>query len=158
MKGRTAALAIGTFCGAGYFPYGPGTLASALTALIVWLSWPRGWSSLGLLAVAAILYLPGVWAAGECEQHYQRTDPGLVVIDEVIGQLITLAALRHPVPLAGWKFVLLGFILFRVFDIVKPFPIGRAERLPRGWGIVTDDCVAGIYGFLVLSAASFWGK
>ncbi len=158
MRARTAALALGTFCGAGYFPYGPGTLASALAVVIVRLSWPRSVSSLWLLLLAALLYFPGVWAAGECEKHYGRKDPGLVVIDEVIGQLITLAALRVSVPLAQWKYVLLGFILFRLFDIAKPFPVGRSERLPRGWGIITDDCIAGLYGFVVLAAVSFWGK
>ena len=154
MRNRVAIL-IGTFFGAGYWPWGPGTAGSAAT-LLLYLAFRPALSGLWLLVFAAILLLPGVWAAGECERIFQRTDPGRVVIDEVIGQAITLAVLPAA-PAASWKLWLFGFILFRGFDIVKPFPIRRLERLPGGWGIVLDDALAGVYGAVVLRLAVYWG-
>jgi len=76
-------------------------------------------------------------------------DPGVVVIDEVVGMLLTLAF----VPV-GWAGVLAGFVLFRLFDIIKPYPCARAERLPGGWGIMADDVLAGVYANVVLRVAS----
>lgn len=149
-----AAVVLGTFFGAGYFPAGPGTLASAITVGLYLLAWPAALSPLWLLAVATALYLPAVWSAGACAGYFGTRDPGRVVIDEVLGQAVALAALPRP---AGWKYCLAGFILFRIFDIVKPFPIGRSERLAGGWGIVTDDCFAGLYAFVALRAAVWWG-
>jgi phosphatidylglycerophosphatase A len=73
------------------------------------------------------------------------SDPGPVVIDEVLGMLMTLAWM--PLSLAG---VTVGFVLFRAFDIVKPFPAGRLEHAPRGWGIMLDDAMAGVYGQLAM--------
>ncbi len=148
---RRAGVLLGTFLGAGYFPFGPGTFASAITTALCLLLWPAHLSPLWLLAGAAVLYFPGVWAGGQCEDYFGRHDPGHVVIDEVIGQMMALAAVPS-LGLAGWKYTLLGFILFRVFDIVKPFPARRSEKLPRGFGIVTDDCVAGAYAFIVVMA------
>lgn len=146
---RRAGVLLGTFLGAGYFPLAPGTFASALTTVLCLFLWPVRLSPFWLLAGAAALYFPGVWGAGQCEDHFGRHDPGLVVIDEVIGQMMALAAVPA-LGLAGWKYVLPGFILFRLFDIVKPFPARHSERLPRGFGIVTDDCVAGAYAFIVV--------
>ncbi len=96
-----------------------------------------------LLAVTAV----GVAAAYAAETRYRRRDPGLVVIDEVAGMLVTLLAV--PVGLSG---AVVGFLAFRLFDIIKPFPARQAERLPGGWGVMTDDLVAGVYaqGFLRL--------
>jgi phosphatidylglycerophosphatase A len=152
---RRAGVACGTFFGAGYFPKGPGTFASAITVALVLLLWPAGLSPLWLLAGAAALYFPGVWAGGQCEDHFGRQDPGEVVIDEVIGQMIGLAAVPS-LAVAGWKYTLLGFILFRLFDITKPFPVRRSEKLPRGFGIMTDDCLAGFYAFAGVSLARWW--
>jgi phosphatidylglycerophosphatase A len=89
----------------------------------------------------------GVWAATQAEKHFGRVDPGQVVIDEVVGQIITLLAW----PRRSWGWVLAGFLLFRFFDIVKPFPARRVERFPQGWGIMLDDVVAGAYGLATLS-------
>ncbi len=94
-----------------------------------------------LLAVTAI----GVVVASRAEAAYRRRDPGLIVIDETAGMLLTLAAV--PVGLGG---AVVGFIAFRLFDIVKPFPARRAERLPRGWGVMADDLVAGLYAQALL--------
>jgi len=100
---------------------------------------------IGILGVAAIV--PGVWAAGVTAAAKNRKDPGLVVIDEVAGQWITIAGMVNP---ASWKSWLLAFLLFRIFDIVKPWPTRQLEALPGGTGIVMDDVMAGVYGALVL--------
>ena len=89
----------------------------------------------------------GVWAAGEAEKFFGRTDPGQVVMDEVVGQMLTFLLIPH----ATWKWLVGGFLLFRAFDIVKPFPARQAERIPRGWGIMLDDVIAGVYGLAVLA-------
>jgi len=98
-----------------------------------------------LLALAVIITLIGIPAATQVARASTRKDPGFVVIDEVAGQLISLIA----VPLA-WKTFLAGFILFRVFDILKPPPVRQMERLPEGTGIVLDDVAAGIYALAVM--------
>lgn len=115
-----------------------------------------------LVVFAALLYAPGVWAAGECERVYKKTDPGCVVIDEVVGQALTLSVIPTALSgsegfFGGWKLWLTGFILFRGFDIVKPFPIRRLEKLPGGFGIMTDDVLAGIYGAIVLAIIVHFG-
>ena len=100
------------------------------------------------LAVTAI----GVAAAYAAEARYRRRDPGLVVIDEVAGMLGTLLAV--PVGLSG---AVVGFLAFRLFDIVKPFPARQAERLPGGWGVMTDDLVAGVYAQGLLRLLLWFG-
>jgi phosphatidylglycerophosphatase A len=144
---------IATAGGAGYFPIAPGTAGSAVGVVVVVgltrVGLDRLWSSIVLAVIAALVFAVGVWAAGEAEKFFGRTDPGQVVIDEVVGQMITFLLLPH----ATWKWLLAGFLLFRAFDIVKPFPARQAERIPRGWGIMIDDVVAGLYGLGVLSAS-----
>ena len=80
-----------------------------------------------------------------------HTDPSYVVIDEVAGQMVTFL-LR---PDAPWRWLLAGFVLFRIFDVLKPFPAGRAEGLPGGWGVMTDDVVAGVYSLVVVAVLGF---
>jgi phosphatidylglycerophosphatase A len=109
-----------------------------------------GISAIVGLTASAIFGL-GVWAAGRAERLFGCRDPGPVVVDEVVGQMVTLLAW----PGASWKVLLAGLALFRFFDVVKPFPAGRAEHLPGGWGIMTDDVVAGIYSMASLSALRF---
>jgi phosphatidylglycerophosphatase A len=105
-------------------------------------------TAIAVLAAASLaLCALGVWAAGEAEEFFGRTDPGQVVVDEVVGQMLTFLLLPH----ATWKWLVGGFLLFRAFDIVKPFPARQAERIPRGWGIMLDDVVAGLYGLAVLA-------
>ena len=93
-----------------------------------------------------------VWSATVTAEATGRKDPGLVVIDEVVGQWITLGGCLH-LNLRGW---LLAFCLFRLFDIWKPWPVRQCEALPSGTGIVADDCMAGVYGALVLAAAGWF--
>src|SRR5215204_122326 len=128
----------------GFFPIAPGTAGSlaalALYAFVRWVGVPA--FELGMIvAVFAI----GIWAASGTEVALGRKDPGVVVIDEVLGMLITLALL--PVSMAG---VALGFLLFRVLDVVKPSPAAQLEHLHGGLGIMADDAVAGLYSHLLL--------
>jgi phosphatidylglycerophosphatase A len=141
-------MAIATFFGTGYMPVAPGTWASLLTALIVYFT-PLSAAPLPLLALAtAAVYALGVPAAAASEAHFQKKDPRHCVIDEVAGQLISLWLLpRRAVLYAA------AFLLFRFFDILKPFPVNKSEALPGGFGIMTDDVLAGVYAFAVLQAA-----
>jgi len=147
---RGAAVWIATSGGAGYFPVAPGTAGSAvgvgIVAAIAALPLARIWQQAAIAALAISLCALGVWAAGQAEKHFGKTDPGQVVIDEVVGQMITLLLW----PGATWKWLLAGFVLFRFFDVLKPFPARRLEHAPGGWGIMLDDVAAGIYGALAL--------
>jgi phosphatidylglycerophosphatase A len=147
---RSLAIWISTGLGSGYFPLAPGTAGSALgLALVIAFrqtSLTPLWLGVSLAAFAGLLFLVGVWSAGKAERVFGRVDPGQVVIDEVVGQIITFVV----TPRVTWRGLLVGFILFRVFDIVKPFPARGAERIPGGWGIMMDDLVAGLYSLMVL--------
>ncbi len=149
MKTRSA-VALATWFGAGYFPVAPGTAGSLAALAIAWVlhtyagAGPYVFGLLGLL-----VFLPGVWAARKTEIATGKTDPGLVVVDEVMGQWLTLAGAVS----LNWKSWLLAFVLFRLFDIWKPIPVRQFERLPGGWGIMADDAMAGVYGALVLLGA-----
>jgi phosphatidylglycerophosphatase A len=129
----------------GHFPFAPGTAGSAAALLLYALLRWTGASPMVDVALIVALFAAGCWAGSVAEAHYGRTDPGYVVLDEVIGMLLTL--LFVPVM---WSGVLIGFLLFRAFDIVKPFPARQCERLHGGLGIMADDAVAGIYGNLAL--------
>ena len=128
----------------GFFPFAPGTAGSlaalALFAVIRWINVP----AVELGAIVAVFAI-GVWAASGTEVALGRKDPGVVVIDEVLGMLITLALL--PVSIPG---VALGFLFFRIFDVVKPYPAAQLEHLHGGLGIMADDAVAGLYSHLLL--------
>ena len=91
-------------------------------------------------AAIVVVFVAGSWSGGIAERHYGATDPGAVVIDEVLGMLITL--FFNPV---GWTGALVGFLLFRVFDVIKPYPANRLERLHGGLGIMCDDAMAAVY-------------
>jgi phosphatidylglycerophosphatase A len=130
----------------GYFPFAPGTVGSAVGLVIYLLVW---WSQsiaveVGLIVV---LFLAGVWAATSAERYFGGIDPGPVVIDEVVGMLITLAFVR-----VGVSGALAGFFVFRVFDVIKPYPAGRLERLHGGLGVMADDVMAAIYANISLRA------
>ena len=147
---RSLSVWIATGLGAGYFPVAPGTAGSVVgLALVVALrQTPLDSAGLGisLAALAVVVFALGVWAAGKAEKYFGRVDPGQVVIDEVLGQIITFIA----APRISRVGLIAGFILFRFFDIVKPFPARRAERFPGGWGIMLDDGVAGLYSLIAL--------
>jgi phosphatidylglycerophosphatase A len=136
------ALACATGLGAGYAPVAPGTFGSAVGVVLWWLL-PA--SPAVQLAAIVFLFAIGVWSAGWAEQHFGRTDPSQVVVDEIVGMLITL--FLNPV---GWGGALTGFLLFRIADIVKPFPSNRLERWHGGLGVMADDAMAAVYANLAL--------
>src|SRR5215217_5655096 len=144
------ALAIAT-CGVGYLPLAPGTFGSLVGVGIFWLL-VRANVANPLVIIVAILAVTfaGIWAGSRVEQVSGRKDPGKVIVDEVAGQMIALFPLTL---FARWSTgtVILSFILFRFFDIVKPYPARRFEALKGGFGIMCDDLVAGVYGAVIVS-------
>lgn len=145
------ATAIATGLGSGYSPFAPGTAGSAVGAVLLLPfvgagTWP-------LAAAIVVLFVVGVWAAGHVAAHAGVKDPGIVVVDEIVGMWITVLGLPLTLPV-----VFAGFLLFRIFDVVKPPPARRLEGLPAGYGIVCDDVMAGVYANLVLRGALWlWG-
>lgn len=134
----------------GRFPVAPGTAGAAVGIGIIAVLHrvtPGPKSFCGAAAAAAVaIYIVGVWAAGRAEKAFGFPDPGYVVIDEVAGQCLSFVFQGA----GGWAWLLAGFILFRIFDVLKPFPARRFERLPGGWGIMTDDMAAGLYAAVAL--------
>ncbi|MBI4470425.1 MAG: phosphatidylglycerophosphatase A [Acidobacteria bacterium] len=154
MKDRIA-VTIATALGCGYAPIAPGTAGSAFGVLIYIMAGgltPSQVSRPALLLLTLLVTFGGVWAANRAVIWFRRKDPGQVVIDEVAGQLVTftVASWLWPVewgPGYGrvglWIFSC--FFFFRLFDVIKPFPVRRLERLPSGTGVVADDLLAGVY-------------
>jgi phosphatidylglycerophosphatase A len=162
------ALAFST-CGVGYFPIAPGTMGSLVGVglyLIIWVesfSWLQNRAARGrlnplyiftpqmalMLVVIFLVTMAGIWAASRAEKLVRKKDPSIVVIDEVAGQMIAL--LSGPFWAPTWWSVLTAFILFRAFDIWKPYPIRRLEALESGLGIMLDDVAAGAYALVVNS-------
>lgn len=130
----------------GYVPIAPGTFGSAAGLAVFYALRNTGSTALEV-AVILILFAVGVWSGTVAERHFGGVDPGPVVMDEVVGMLITLAFI--PVNTAG---VIVGFFLFRILDIVKPWPSAQFEELPGGLGVMADDGMAAIYGNLIM-----WG-
>lgn len=128
----------------GYFPVAPGTIGSAAGLAAYLLVW---WAQSPIVEIGLILalFLAGVWAGTTAERYFGGIDPGPVIIDEVVGMLITLAFI--PVGVSG---AVAGFVLFRIFDVIKPFPAGRLERLHGGFGVMADDAMAAIYANISL--------
>ncbi|HSI88809.1 MAG TPA: phosphatidylglycerophosphatase A [Pyrinomonadaceae bacterium] len=160
-------LGVTTF-GVGFLPLAPGTWGS-MVGVAIYLAaaqfhdiWLHHWSvehaftaaqsiSISVAAVAfalTALTLIGIWAAGRAIPLLGNTDPAEAVIDEVVGMLVTLLFVPFSI---GWPFILAGFLLFRLFDIWKPYPIDMLQVLPGGVGIVADDVVAGVYAGVCLS-------
>jgi phosphatidylglycerophosphatase A len=162
------ALAVAT-CGVGYFPIGPGTMGSLVGVglyLSIWSGIDHLLTSNALakrlsalyvftpqlafmLVVIFLLTMAGIWAATRAEKAVRKKDPSIVVIDEVAGQMIAL--LSGPFWLHTWWSVISAFLLFRLFDIWKPYPIRRLEGLESGLGIMADDVLAGVYALIVNS-------
>jgi phosphatidylglycerophosphatase A len=162
------ALAIAT-CGVGYFPIAPGTLGSLVGVglyLTIWSGIDQLLTSRALanrlstvhvftplmafmLLVILVVTLVGIWAASRTEKVQQKKDPSIVVIDEVAGQMIAL--LSGPFWIQTWWSILTAFILFRLFDIWKPYPVRRLEGLESGLGIMADDVLAGVYALIANS-------
>ena len=136
---------LATAFGLGYVPYIPGTFASLVTAGAVALL-HRASDSATLQLGAALLLLPvSIWASARVARREAESDPSHVVIDEVVGQVFCLLWVPF-----SWTFLALGFVAFRAFDILKPYPIKKVERLRGGMGIVGDDLIAGLYAGLLL--------
>jgi len=149
MKSKAARL-VATWFGCGYSPVGPGTVGSLAALAIAWpLVYYAGWQPRWFLAPVLVLTVPAIWAAGVTAIEEQKEDPQIVVVDEVLGQWLTLAGASH-LNLQSW---IAALVLFRLFDIWKPPPVRQLERLPGGTGIVADDLMAGVYAALVLFVA-----
>jgi phosphatidylglycerophosphatase A len=155
-NGTKWAWAVATFFGAGFGRPGPGTWGS-VAAVLLWGAFAGGLHPapqtllLALLAAIALALVFGIPAATIVARESGRHDPQFVVIDEVAGQGIAL--LGSP---AGWRHALIALVLFRLFDITKPFPVRQLEKLPGGWGIVFDDVAAGLYALGVASLLRIW--
>jgi phosphatidylglycerophosphatase A len=142
---KSVAVAIATAGGAGYFPFAPGTVGSAVGIVVYLLS--RHLDPGLQIGLFVMICVAGTWASTVAATHFGREDPGYVVIDEVAGQLATLLLLD-----VGLLGALAGFLIFRVLDIIKPWPANKLEALHGGLGIMADDIMAGAYGWVLL-----WG-
>jgi phosphatidylglycerophosphatase A len=149
---NAVARVISTWFYCGYAPVAPGTAGSLAAIAIAWaLHQYAGLPPFAFAILAAVLAIPGTWAADVTARELGRKDPGLVVVDEVVGQWITLAGATQ----LNWKSWLAAFVLFRLLDIWKPPPARQLEKLPGGIGIVADDAMAGFYGAALLFAAGY---
>ncbi len=150
---RYGATALASGFGVGFAPLMPGTVAAAIALLPAW-AIRAEWGATGLAAAGALSFAAGCWASGVAARTIGACDPAAVVIDEIAGQWLTLAA--APLSATGW---IAGFALFRLFDICKPWPVGWADRrVTGGFGIMLDDALAAGYAIAVLEAArAIWG-
>ncbi len=146
---------ISTGLGVGYFPLAPGTMGSLAILIVYWIC-PEI-SSLQLSMIILGLSVIGIYSVTITENEMKSklgqdrgNDPGIIVIDEVIGMLVALFFIPKTT-----FFLITAFILFRIFDIVKPYPVLKMEKLHGGWGIVLDDVVAGIYANIVIQIGRF---
>ncbi|MGA2592939.1 MAG: phosphatidylglycerophosphatase A [Bryobacteraceae bacterium] len=148
-----AANVLSTWFGCGYAPAAPGTVGSAAAiGIAALIEHYAGWKPFWFAPLAVVVSAPAIWAAGETARQAQLKDPGFVVVDEVVGQWLALSGARS----LNWKSYLAAFLLFRLFDIWKPFPVRQLESLPGGVGIVADDLMAGLYAALVLFLAGWF--
>jgi phosphatidylglycerophosphatase A len=141
------ALALATCGGVGYVPWAPGTFGS-LAGLLLWYLVPE--SPPIQIGVILAVFLLGAWSGSVAERHFGGTDPSHVVLDEVLGMWITL--LFNPV---GWQGAAIAFFLFRLFDVIKPYPANRLEALHGGFGVMADDAMAAIYANMSLRLLIF---
>lgn len=140
---------IATFFYSGLFPVAPGTAGTLAAIPLFYLI---SFTPIYLyLAITVLIILVSVWASGVAEEIFGKTDPGQVVADEVCGFLVTMILVPPTI-----SNIFLGFLLFRLFDIAKPYPIRKFERLPGGWGIVMDDVMAGVYSCVTLHILGRW--
>src|SRR5688572_17108737 len=146
---RRLAVFVCSFGYIGFFPVAPGTVGSA-AGVVVYLAARSVAAPYLELILIVTLALAGIILTRPCEEDLQCVDPGPIVIDEVMGMLITLFMI--PV---GWGGILLGFLLFRVLDVLKPFPARQFERLHGGYGVMTDDAMAAVYANLLLRGAYY---
>jgi phosphatidylglycerophosphatase A len=141
---------LATGFGSGLSPFAPGTMGTLVGVVICLLCLPLPWP-MRLLTVLALSAL-SIYVAEQAEKIYQKKDDQRIVIDEIIGFQVTML----PVAITVLN-LCAGFVLFRIFDILKPFPINNLQRLPGGWGVVIDDVVAGIYAGAVMMLLIYFG-
>jgi phosphatidylglycerophosphatase A len=146
---RRLAVFVCSFGYIGFFPIAPGSVGAAAGVGLYLAGHLLSVRNFELPLIAA-LFVAGVAFTRACEEDLQCTDPGPIVIDEVMGMLVTVAMI--PV---GWTGLVLGFLLFRALDVVKPFPARQLERLHGGLGVMSDDLMAGVYANLVLRGAYY---
>ena len=146
---RRLAVFICSFGYIGFFPFAPGTVGSAAGLILYLAIHAEGTLYVEAVTIVA-LFAAGVVFTRPCEEDLRCTDPGPVVIDEVMGMLITLFS----VPV-GWAGLLLGFVLFRALDVAKPFPARQLEDLHGGLGVMADDAMAAVYANLLLRGAFY---
>jgi phosphatidylglycerophosphatase A len=139
------AVTLASVFGVGRAPVAPGTAGSLVAALGIWLV---PFTRPGLAAAWLLVTAVGLWAGGRAERALGAKDPGVIVIDEVAGMMLSVLLVPPTLPVLAT-----GFVLFRCFDVWKPFPAGASQRLPGGWGVMVDDLVAGAYALLLLLAA-----
>ena len=140
---------IATFFYIGHIPIAPGTWASLATMLLVYFIKPYWQAPFYIqLGIIAVVFLAGIPAAAYSEKHFEKKDPGYCVIDEVAGQMVSMLWVPHSIGL-----YMAAFVLFRIFDILKPPPIRLLERAPGGVGIMIDDIGAGLFALGVLHLA-----
>lgn len=144
------AIALATGFGTGYGPIAPGTWGSLPGLAIAW-GLGRFVGPWATLSAASFLAVVGVWAAGRAEVLFGEKDPGRVVVDEIAGQIVALLFVRPTV-----QVVVAAFFLFRILDVLKPWPARRLEDLPGGSGIMADDLMAGLYANLILHGLALW--
>jgi phosphatidylglycerophosphatase A len=136
--------------GAGYSPVAPGTVGSLVTAVAIWL---LPFTPLRIAVTLAVVTLLGIWSGSRVERVLGRKDPGLIVIDEVAGMLLSVILLPRSIPV-----LVTAFLLFRLFDIWKPFPARESQALSGGMGVMVDDLIAGLYALiLVMGARALFG-
>jgi phosphatidylglycerophosphatase A len=142
---------VGTTFYSGYSTFAPGTVGSAVACLPL-LVFPS-FRHIDLLGVTVLIFFIGVWAATRIEIQTQKHDAGMINIDEVAGMFVSVLFLDRT---GHWLWIGAAFFIFRLFDIVKPWPANVSQNLPRGWGVMTDDIIAGIYANLLLRVISLF--
>ncbi|MBN2398720.1 MAG: phosphatidylglycerophosphatase A [Candidatus Aminicenantes bacterium] len=147
---KQLAILIATFFGVGRIRIAPGTWTSLIVTLIVYFIFPALPPFSLLAMVTVFVFVIGIPAAAACEKHFQKKDPRQCVIDEVAGQLVCFWFLPHTI-----AYYAAAFLLFRFFDILKPFPIKTSEQIPHGIGIMLDDVLAGFYALGILQGVRF---
>lgn len=144
------AFVLASVFGAGYSPVASGTVGSLVTAVAIWL---LPLTPFRIAVALVVVTLVGIWAGGRVERVLGRKDPGLIVIDEVAGMLFSVIGLPRSLPV-----LVTAFLVFRLFDIWKPFPARESQALTGGIGVMVDDLIAGLYTLvLIMGARALFG-
>jgi len=144
------AFLVATWCGAGYAPVASGTVGSAIALVLLWLI---PFTLTALTVSLVVVVAAGLWAGGRVERVLGQKDPGIIVVDEVAGMMLSVLLLPRTVPV-----LLVAFVLFRLFDVWKPFPARESQALTGGLGVMIDDLIAGAYALiLVMGSRALFG-